>query len=388
MPQHPVLFVHADRRAVKGQHQQILTPPGVRAAVIRIRETADPRLISIVKGRSSRPGHLHDNRLPHHLRTHVLTRRRAAKTVHTPDLVIRPCQKTRMVMVRQLIHRGLQRRSRKRRHVIPHRAKKDVRVSKHFLPEIIAVFLHPGEKPRQGFHERVIIHHRIPLVSPKPARSIPVMLRQNQCIRVRLLDRLAEFAPERVVVLLAKPKIRCDIEPPAIDIIRRGNPFCGNLQNILLQLWRVLVIQLWQSFMIPPAVVKRIVRPLMLIMELEKRTVRAVRRDISPGRVARLMLVDLFPVHPLVKGAAVIKHAVQNDPHPAFVHLLHQLNEQLIARCEILRICHTANVTGRILILPFPAFQQASLIPDNLSIMRVDKIIILDIIFMIRRGDK
>ena len=82
--------------------------------------------------------------------------------------------------------------------------------------------------------------------------------------------------------------------------------------------------------MAPPAVIKLIVRPGMLIVKFKEAVIRAFRIHICALLVARLILVDPFPVQPLVEGAAVIEDAVENDLHSPPVDLLTEIREQFV----------------------------------------------------------
>ena len=58
------------------------------------------------------------------------------------------------------------------------------------------------------------------------------MLRKNQRIRIRLLDRHAEPLPKQVVELLYMAQISGYIKPPAVCVIRRRYPFRGYAQYL------------------------------------------------------------------------------------------------------------------------------------------------------------
>ena len=140
--------------------------------------------------------------------------------------------------------------------------------------------------------------------------------------------------------------------------------------------------------MAPPAVIKLIIRPFMLVVEMEKGTVGTVRTDIRSRLISRLFLIDPLPVHPFIKGSAMIKYPVQNNLHPPAVSLLHQLNKKLIAGFQVFLSGYTIDILGRLDIILCPMGQQFSLIHHDLSKMRINIVIVLNIIFMIGGGYK
>ena len=238
------------------QHLPVLMAPWIRPAVVRIRKATDACLISVVNRRCPRPCHLHDDRLAHHLRAHVFARRIAAKMLHTSNVMIRTRQKTGMIVIRKLVHSHLQGRPEEGCHMIHHCSFEAVRIAEHPLLVIIAVLFHTGKKPGQRLHKSVVVHDSIPLIAMQPASRIPIVLCQNNRIRVCLFDHLPEFSPEFMVVLLTLSKVCRHVQSPAIHIKRRGDPFCRNVQYVFFQLWRRLIVQLRQGIMPPPSVIK------------------------------------------------------------------------------------------------------------------------------------
>ena len=102
----------------------------------------------------------------------------------------------------------------------------------------------------------------------------------------------------------------------------------------------------------PPAVIGWIIRPAVLILEAEERTVRAVRRNIGPLFVAFLIFVDPFSVHPFIKGSAMVKYPIQDHFHPSPVDLLHKLLEKFIAGIQIPLVGHTADILKGMTVVP------------------------------------
>ena len=100
------------------------------------------------------------------------------------------------------------------------------------------------------------------------------------------------------------------------------------------------------------------------------------------------MLINAFPVHPFIEGSAVIKNSVQNHLHPTSVQLFYQSYKKLIAGLKIIQSCHTVDIACGTDIILFPIPHQFSFITDDLSEMRVNIIVILNIILVVGRGDK
>ena len=96
--------------------------------------------------------------------------------------------------------------------------------------------------------------------------------------------------------------------------------------------------------MCPPSIVRRVVRPAILIIKAEKIAVRTVSRNICSLRIAFLILIDPLSVHPFIKGTAVIKHSVKDNLHASLVNLLCQLCKQLVAGFQISFVCYTADI--------------------------------------------
>ena len=86
----------------------------------------------------------------------------------------------------------------------------------------------------------------------------------------------------------------------------------------------------------------------------------------------------------------MVKHAVQDHLHPPTVRFPDQPDQKLVARLQILFIRYPLNIFGRLRIIPASFRKHRTAVFYNFSIinylseMRVDIIIILDIIFMIR----
>ena len=96
------------------------------------------------------------------------------------------------------------------------------------------------------------------------------MLGKYERVRVDGLDCFSEFSPEIMIVIPRMAEIGSDVKPPSVNIVGRGCPLLSYAQDIIEQLAALLVIQLRQSGMSPPSVIKLIVWPGMLIVELEE----------------------------------------------------------------------------------------------------------------------
>ena len=204
MAQYRIFLVNPDHFPMEIDELLILSSPGVSSPVVRIGEATESCLVSIIKGRRAGPGHLHGHSLPHNGDIDLLLRRLIAELGHSSHPMVGPGQETGVVMVGQFVHGHLQRRSHKAAHMVAHRSHEGLMISQKVATEIIAVFLHSGQKPGQRFHESVIVHHGIPLVSLEPGTGLPVMLRQNDGLGIGLFDIFPEFLPEFMVVLVAE----------------------------------------------------------------------------------------------------------------------------------------------------------------------------------------
>ena len=80
----------------------------------------------------------------------------------------------------------------------------------------------------------------------------------------------------------------------------------------------------------------------------------------------------------------MIKHTVQNDPHATPVQLFDQTDKELIRCFQVRLVRHACDIPGCIFILRLPVFHQLTIIFDDLSKMRIDIIIVLNIVFVIR----
>ena len=138
-------------------------------------------------------------------------------------------------MVGQLVHGALHGSGLHPGHVIPHGVKKGSAVALKLLPAGIAVLLHSRQEPGNGFHEGIVIHDAVPLISLKPGRRVPVMLGDQHCIRIGRLDSIPEIPPELMVHLRRMPQVGRHVQAPAVRTKRRRHPLPGDLQNVFVQ---------------------------------------------------------------------------------------------------------------------------------------------------------
>ena len=124
----------------------------------------------------------------------------------------------------------------------------------------------------------------------------------------------------------------------------------------------------------------------MLIGKMEKGAVGAVRGHIGPFFIAGLVLINALPVHPFIKGTAVIEHAVQDHLHSPTVNLLHQPDEKLIAGLQIFFPGDPVNIPGRLHVVFCPAWKKGAFIHHDFSDMGINVVIVLNIVFMIGGG--
>ena len=135
--------------------------------------------------------------------------------------------------------------------------------------------------------------------------------------------------------------------------------------------------------MAPPAVVGIVAGPCVILIELKKRMVRAVLRDVRPSFIVAGHLVKQFSVQPFVKGTAVIKHAVQDDLHPPAVNLSHKPCKKCVTGLQILLCRASYHILGRLAVIGGPALQRLSAVLHNHAVMRINMVIILAVILVI-----
>ena len=126
-------------------------------------------------------------------------RRVGAQVSHPSHFPVRPGEKTGMVMVGQLVHGRYQRRIGEAAHVMLHGTAEAFRIAQQVVVAAIAVFFHAGQEPGHRLHEGVVVHHRVPLIALEPVAGVPVVLRQNDRLRVSRFHRLSEPFPEIMV---------------------------------------------------------------------------------------------------------------------------------------------------------------------------------------------
>ncbi len=165
-----------------------------------------------------------------------------------------------MVVVRELVHRREKRRRLEARHIAAHREVKCLLVVVEVLSGRVAVLLHARQKPSDGLHKCIIVHHGVPLVALQPRRGVAVVLCQDQRVGIGRLHAPSELLPKLVVIRLASPEIGRHIQPPAVRAVGRGNPFAGDTHDVILQFRRLLVVELRKRIMPPPALVGVVAR--------------------------------------------------------------------------------------------------------------------------------
>ena len=246
----------------------VLAAPGIGPAAVWIREAGQAGLVPVVDGRGPGPGHLEQDSQPHDLHTNVLVRRVRSQGLRPPDDPVGPGQKAGVVVVGEFVHADPE-------SGVGHRAlsavqdglPEGVRVAVALIEPAVAVFFHAGQEGGHRFHEELIVHDGVPLVPLQPLPGVLVVFRQYDGVGIGLPDRLPEPLPEEVVELLRGPQVRGDVQPPAVRVVGRGDPFAPDLQDVIAQVLRLLVVELGQGPEIPPAVVAVIVWPLVPVKE-------------------------------------------------------------------------------------------------------------------------
>ena len=293
----------ADHLFVELQQLLIFLSPRIGPPAVRVGKSAQAGLIAVINGRRAHPGKLDGHRLPEDRLVDALLRRFMPHMFGPAHDVVRPGQKPGMIMIGKLVHRHLQGRREHARHKMPHGAHEVVRIPPQVGPALVAVLLHAGQEPGQRLHERIIVHHAVPFIPLEPVHGIPVMLRQDNGLRIGALHFLSEAFPEHMVILIAAAQVRGHIKPPPVHIVGRRNPFLSDIHYILLKLRRILVRQLWQRIVSPPSVIASVVRPRLrtVVMKMKEIMVRTVPAHIGPLRIFGPLLIDPLAVQPFIK---------------------------------------------------------------------------------------
>ena len=84
----------------------------------------------------------------------------------------------------------------------------------------------------------------------------------------------------------------------------------------------------------------------------------------------------------------MVEHTVQNHPHTPTVHLLHQFCKQSVTSLQIVLVTGPDLIFRGMEILPASLRQNLTAILHNLPVMGIDIVIILRIVFVVRRGDE
>ncbi len=253
------------------------------------------------------------------------------------------------------------------------------------FPVLLAVLLHSRQEPGHGLHKRIIIHNRVPLIALQPGGCVPVMLRIYHSLRVCFLHVAPEIFPEPMVKLRRQPQIRCHIQTPSVYVIRGRNPLPGNPHNVIVKLLRSLIGKLGECIVSPPAVIKGIVGPLVLIVKFEKTPVWAVRRNVGTFFVVFVTLIKPLAIQPFIKRSAVVKYTVQHYPDPPLVHLFHKTGKKFIAGFQILFMNYPLNVFAGLLVILLPFLENLSAVLTDHRKVRINIIIILTVIFVVGR---
>ena len=146
----------------------IFVSPRICPPVIRIREPADTRLVPIIDRGRARPCHLDHYRLAKHRFIHARVSRLRSERIRPSHFMVRSCKESGVIVIGQLVHRHQKRRHGKGSAVMSHGSPEIVRITPHIFSVIVAVFLHPCQKPGHRLHKGVIIHDRIPFLPLQP----------------------------------------------------------------------------------------------------------------------------------------------------------------------------------------------------------------------------
>ena len=291
-------------------------------------------------------------------------------------------------MVVQLVHRAQLRLALEAGQIPRHRALEGPAVPEKLRMEAVAVLLHACQEEGHRLHKGVVVHHRVPLAAVQPVGGFPVVLGKDHRVRIRLFHGFPELLPEGVVVLRRVAQVCGHVETPAVRIVGGRDPLFCHAQDVVDELRALLVIQLRERVVPPPAVVELVVGPGVLIRKTEEAVVRALLVHERAFFVALLPLVDPLAVHPLVEGAAVVEDAVDDDAHAALMGLRNQLREELVTGLEVFAGGHAGNVLRGMRICRVALREADWRVLDNHAEMRIDVVVILNVILVARGRDE
>ena len=314
--------------------------PGIGPAVVRVGEAPDTGLVAVIDGRSPGPGHLQQDGLPHDLHAHIFHGRIEPQILGPADYAVGPGQEAGVVVVGELVHADPEDIAGQGLLAGPQdRLPEGVRIAVALLVPAVAVFFHAGEEPCHGLHEELVVHDRVPLVALQPLPGIHVVFRDDDRLRVGLLDGLAEALPEAVVEFFGIAQVRGHVQAPAVRAVGRGDPFFRDPEYVVTELFGLLIVELGQGAEIPPGVIAVIGGPVVAI-EFEVLHEGGPLGGPGPLESVRQLLIDLFGVQPAVEGPAVVEHAVQDDPDPSLMGRPDQPGKEPVACLQVGRVGH------------------------------------------------
>ena len=330
----------------------ILVAPGICASAIGVGPADLSRLVRVIYPRRAGPCHLYQHGKLHRPLVNAVLRRMRPLRAYRANGAVCSRQKPRMVVVGKLVQRRIQRRPREFGHAFEHTVEKLIAIVKLSAVKALAVLVNARQQPRHRLHKRVVIHYRIPLAAFEPALGRAVMLCKHKRLGIALAHSVVELLPEFMIVFFAVPQIRGNVQTPPVHIIRLGNPFAARLHNIFHKLRAVLVIQLRQGGIAPPALVLAFC--LGGLFKAEIASVRAFYRLVRAVFIALFIQINALAVKPLVERPAMIKHAVYNNAHSAGMNFLNNLCKIRVACFKIFARGHALYIFGRITVVLFP----------------------------------
>ncbi len=391
--QHRVTLMHTAEVIMELDQLEVLVAPRVRTAAVRLGPAGHAGFVAVVEGRCARPGHLHHRPQTIECRGNANIRSGRTARADAADGLVCPRHKAAVVMIRELVHRAENRVLRHAGHMVEDRVEEHLTVPAHRLVFRVGVLLHTGQEPGHRFHEGIVVHDGIPLVTLQPAERVAVVLGEDDGLRIRFFHHHAELLPEHVVVGRGVAEIGGDIETPAIDIIWCTHPLASDLEDRFCKLTGALIVQLRQGIIAPPLLVAVVVRPGFVTVIAERKiiVVRAVlalvrTRGISIGLI--LIVIEAGTVHPLVEGATVVEHTVDDDTHAAGMAGLDELDEELVAGLEVFTTRGADRVAGRTGVVVLPVLDEGAAVLHDLADMRIDVVVVLRIVLVVRRRHK
>ena len=182
-------------------------------------------------------------------------------------------------------------------------------------------------------------------------------------------------------------QISRNIQSPSVAKVRSTNPFSGYVYNFLFQRFGIFIIQLRQRIISPPFFITVIIRPIGFRLfgkfKILSIWTLVALKGTERIRISLSRLIEKRGIHIAMKGSAVIKNTVNNNPHSSGVTSHHKVPKKGITGFQVCFL-GTANAVFTCLsVLRLSRKKHFSSIFNKPPQVRIDMVIILCVIFVI-----